>query len=103
MKQIIKKGVLVAVLIGLLPVGVLKAQDTLTVSLPKALEIAMSKSPTIKVANKEIERVDYSKKERLSALFPTISGSGTYSRTFAKSKSVITMNGVPMILEFEDE
>ena len=100
MKQIIKKGVLVAVLIGLLPVGVLKAQDTLTVSLPKALEIAMSKSPTIKVANKEIERVDYSKKERLSALFPTISGSGTYSRTFAKSKSVITMNGVPMILEF---
>jgi outer membrane protein len=99
-KQFNKKIVLVMVLLSLLPVFVLKAQDTLTVSLPKALEIAMSKSPTIRVANKEIERVDYSKKERVAALFPTISGSGTYSRNLKNQKSVISFNGVPTVLEF---
>lgn len=100
MKQLRRKFTLAAALLGLLPTAFLKAEDTLTVSLPRAIEIAMSKSPTIQVANKEISRVDYSKKERLSALFPTISGSATYSRTISKSKSVISMNGNPMILEF---
>ena len=76
------------------------AQDTLTVSLPKALEIALSKSPTIKIANKEIRRVDYSKKERLAGLFPTINGSGTYSRNLKNQKSVISFNGSPTVLEF---
>jgi outer membrane protein TolC len=92
--------ILVMVLICLLPSVALKAQDTLTVSLSKAIEIGLSESPTIKVANKEIQRVDYSKKEGLAALFPTISGSGTYSRNFAKSKMVIVMNGTPVVMEF---
>ena len=99
MKKNCKKNVLAIAMICLLPVG-LKAQDTLTVSLPKALEIAMSKSPTIKVANKEIERVDYSKKERLASLYPTINGSGTYSRNLKNQKSVISFNGTPTVLEF---
>ena len=94
------KIMLLVVLITALPTFAQKTQDTISISLAKALEIAMSKSPTIKVADKEIERIDYSKKERLSALFPTISGSGTYSRTISKSKSAISMNGTPMILEF---
>jgi len=98
-KKNCKKNVLAIAMICLLPVG-LKAQDTLTVSLPKALEIAMSKSPTIKVANKEIERVDYSKKERLASLYPTINGSGTYSRNLKNQKSVISFNGTPTVLEF---
>jgi len=84
----------------MLPLAGMQAQDTLTVSLPKALEIAMSKSPTIKVANKEITRVDYSKKERIAGLFPTISGSGTYSRNLKNQKSVISFNGTPTVLEF---
>ena len=99
MKKNCKKNVLAVAIICLLPVG-LKAQDTLTVSLPKALEIAMSKSPTIKVANKEIERVDYSKKERLASLYPTINGSGSYSRNLKNQKSVISFNGTPTVLEF---
>jgi len=91
---------LAAAFVIMLPFSVMKAQDTLTVSLSKALEIAMSKSPTIKVANKEITRVDYSKKERLAGLFPTISGSGTYSRNLKNQKSVISFNGTPTVLEF---
>ena len=85
-KKICKKNVLAVVVICLLPFVGLKAQDTLTVSLPKALEIAMSKSPTIKVADKEIERVDYSKKEKFAALFPNISATGSYSRAIKKQK-----------------
>lgn len=100
MRQFERKFVLAAVLICMLPVAALKAQDTLTVSLSKALEIAMSQSPTIKVANKEIERVDYSKKERFAGLFPSINGSGSYSRNLQKQKSVISFGGAPTLLEF---
>ena len=100
MKKNNKRNVLVAAMICLLPLTGLKAQDTLTVSLQKALEIAMSKSPTIRIANKEISRVDYSKKERLAGLFPTISGSGTYSRNLKNQKSIISFNGTPTVLEF---
>jgi len=99
-KKNCKRNVLAAAFVIMLPFSVMKAQDTLTVSLSKALEIAMSKSPTIKVANKEITRVDYSKKERLAGLFPTISGSGTYSRNLKNQKSVISFNGTPTVLEF---
>ena len=100
MKKISKKNVLLAAIVIMLPLSLLRAQDTLTVSLPKALEIALSKSPTIKIANKEITRVDYSKKERLAGLFPTISGSGSYSRNLKNQKSVISFNGTPTVLEF---
>ena len=86
MKQVNKKNVLVTAMICLLPLSALKAQDTITVSLPKALEIAMSESPTIKVANKEIERVTYSKKERQGNLLPFVSASAAYQRAVKKQK-----------------
>ena len=97
MKQFSRKFVLAVALICMLPMAVLKAQDTLTVSLPKALEIAMSSSPTIKVANKEIERVDYSKKEKFAALFPSISASASYSKSIEAQKMIlpIAMFGLP--------
>ena len=37
--------------------------DTLALSLDKCIAIALNENPTIKVADMEIERVDYSKKE----------------------------------------
>lgn len=86
MKQFSRKFVLAAALICMMPTAMLKAQDTLTVSLSKALEIAMSESPTIKVANKEIERVTYSKKERKGGLLPMVSLSAAYQRAIKKQK-----------------
>lgn len=90
-----KKVKIVMSVFCLLPIGMLSAQDTLTVSLQKALEIAMSQSPTIKVANKEIERVDYSKKEKFAALYPNISASGSYQRAIKKQKVFFTIPGMP--------
>lgn len=86
MKQFSKKIVLAAALMYMLPTAMLRAQDTLTVSLSKALEIAMSQSPTIKVAEKEIQRVSYSKKERQGNLLPFVSASAAYQRAVKKQK-----------------
>lgn len=94
-KKFRKKITLLMVIVCLFPIGKLMAQDTLTVTLSKALEIALSKSPTIKVADKEIERIDYSKKERLAVLFPSISASGSYQRAIRKQKVFFTIPGMP--------
>ena len=94
-KRLKFKKILVIALIGLLPATGAFAQDTITVSLPKALEIALSESPTIKVANKEIQRVDYSKKERMGGLFPSVSLSGAYQRAIKKQKMFFSFPGMP--------
>jgi hypothetical protein len=59
-KLSISKKMLLAILI-LLPSTdfTLSAQDTLKLDLSKALEIALSENPTVKVANKEIEKKKY--------------------------------------------
>lgn len=61
-----------------------KAQDTIRLDLGKALEIALSENPTVKVANKEIEKKKYAKKGSYAALFPQISFGADYNRTLKK-------------------
>jgi len=92
-KKMNKRILLMMAIVLLLPS--LSAQDTLRVSLIKALEIAMSKSPTIKVADKEIERVDYSNKEKFAALFPTVSAAGSYQRALKKQRMFFSFPGAP--------
>ena len=64
--------------------------ETVTMSLQQCLDIALSESPTIKVADLEITRSDYSKKETLAQLLPTVSFGGSYNRMLAKQ--VMYMN-----------
>ena len=66
--------------------------DTLTLSLDQCISIALSDNPTIRVADMEIERMDYSKKETLGQLLPTISFGGSYSRTLAKQTMYMNMD-----------
>lgn len=68
-----------------------KAQDTIRLNLGKALEIALSENPTVKVANKEIEKKKYAKKGSYAALFPQISFGADYNRTL--KKQVMYMDG----------
>lgn len=68
-----------------------KAQDTIRLDLGKALEIALSENPTVKVANKEIEKKKYAKKGSYAALFPQISFGADYNRTL--KKQVMYMDG----------
>ena len=47
---VVKKKILLAFAVSLLFLGNVKAQDTLSLTLDKAIEIALSENPTIKVA-----------------------------------------------------
>ena len=58
--------------------------QTLVLDLKTAIGIALNENPTIKVADVEIEKKDYSKKETIAGLFPRIDGSASYSRTIEK-------------------
>lgn len=60
--------------------GSINAQDTLRLNLDKAIEIALSDNPTIKLASKEIERQQYYKDEVRGGFLPTLSGSAQYTR-----------------------
>lgn len=62
-------------------------------TLDQCIEIALSESPTVKVADMEIARMDYSKKETLGQLLPNISFDGTYSRMLAKQVMYMNMDG----------
>lgn len=62
------------------------AQDTLRLDLNKALEIALSENPTIKIADKEIELQEYVRKETVGNLLPNVSASGAYNRSLIKSE-----------------
>ena len=60
------------------------AGDSLIVDLETALSIAMSESPTIQVADMEIQKKQYTRKSIQSALFPQIDAVGQYTRTLKK-------------------
>lgn len=60
------------------------AQEPLVLDLDKALEIAMSENPTVRVANREIEKKEYAKKGSYAALFPQVNFGFDYTRTLKK-------------------
>ena len=77
---------------------ILKAQDTqpLHLTLDQALEIALSESNTIKIADMTVEKTGYARKGSYSALYPNISANGSYQRTLKKQVMVMDMGGQPM-------
>lgn len=58
----------------------------LKLSLDEAIDLALSENPTVKVADLEIERYDYVRKETLGSLYPSLSVSGTYTRAIVKTE-----------------
>ena len=95
MKCFLSKKMLLAVAV-LLSVGYVQAQevkDTLQLTLDKALEIALSENPTMKVAGQEIQLKKEAKKEAYGGLFPEISLTGSYSRTLKKQTMVMDFGG----------
>lgn len=62
-------------------------------SLENCLEVALSDNPSIHVADMEIRRVDYSRKETLAQLFPTVNFGVSYNRMLAKQVAYMNMDG----------
>lgn len=68
-------------------------QDSLRVDLETALEIALSESPVTRIADRDIERAMYARKESQAGLWPGISASGIYNRTLKKQVMVMDFGG----------
>ena len=62
------------------------AVTTMQLTLQEAIDLALSENPTIKVADLEVERYDYVRKETLGNLYPSLSASGTYTYAVVKSE-----------------
>lgn len=61
-------------------------EQQLTLSLDKALEIALSDNPTIQVAGLEIERQDWVRKQTIGSLLPNVSVQSQYSYSIVKQE-----------------
>ncbi len=81
------KRLVLALCFGAFAAGSASAQLRLT--LDDAIRMALSENPTIKVADLDVERYDYVKKETRGNLLPSLSVSGDYTRAIEKS----TMRG----------
>lgn len=81
----------VCMLLPSLAFSPLQAQEPLVLDLEKALEIALSENPAVKVAGQEIQKKKYAQKGAYAALFPQINFGADYSRTL--KKQVMYMDG----------
>ncbi|MDR3137616.1 MAG: TolC family protein [Tannerellaceae bacterium] len=65
--------------------------EIVVLTLEDALRVGMSESPTVKVADKEVEKKRYGHKGAYAALFPQLNFGADYSRTL--KKQVMYMDG----------
>lgn len=81
--------------LSLLALSVLPAManDTVRLSRNECVAIALQDNPTIRVADMEVKRMDYSKRETLANLFPNIDFSGAYQRTIKLQTVSMNMGG----------
>ena len=68
-------------------------QSALTLTLEQALEIALSESPTIKVAEQEIEIKRFAKQETYASLYPRFDATAQYQRVLAKQTMSMDFGG----------
>ncbi|MBR6561157.1 MAG: TolC family protein [Alistipes sp.] len=61
-------------------------ESPLVLTLDEALQVALSDNPTVKVADKTIQKKQYAKKGTYAALWPEISASATYQRYIKKQR-----------------
>ena len=70
-------------------------QDERSLTLDECLAIALSDNPTVRVADMEVRRMDYSKKEVIGQFLPSIDFGANYSRTLAKQVAYMNMDNFP--------
>lgn len=67
--------------------------ETLTLSREQCVEIALRDNPTVIVADMEVKKVDYAKKETLAAILPSIDFSASYQRSIELQTIRMNMGG----------
>ena len=74
----------------------INAQDTLSITLDQALEIALSESNTVKIADMTVEKSGYAQKGSYASLYPNVNVTSSYQRTLLKQVMVMDMGGQAM-------
>ena len=69
-----------------LAAGAWRVSGQMRLTLPQALELALSENPTVRVAEMEVERYDYVKRQTWGSLLPQLTASGNYTRSIIKSE-----------------
>lgn len=74
----------------------LRAQEPTRLTLDQALEIALTESNTVKIADMTVEKSGYAKKGSYASLYPNVNVSSSYQRTLLKQVMVMDMGGQAM-------
>ena len=69
------------------------ADSVLYLNMEKTLTIALSESPTIKIADIDVQKKDYSKRETIAGLLPKIDASASYQRSIKKQRMYMSGKG----------
>ena len=69
------------------------ADSVLYLNMDKTLTIALSESPTIKIADIDVQKKDYSKRETIAGLLPKIDASASYQRSIKKQRMYMSGKG----------
>lgn len=85
MRMKMKKIIIVCSAV-LLATGASAQNNRVELTLDRAIEIALDDNPTIKIAELEIERQKYVKRETIGNHLPSLSVSGQYNRAIKKSE-----------------
>ena len=89
-----------ALALALMLFGSVRAQETLNLTLDKALEIALADNPTIKVADQEIVLKKEANKEAWMTLLPELSVGGTWQYTIKAPE--MKLNGMSFRMGDDD-
>ncbi|MBP3552992.1 MAG: TolC family protein [Bacteroidaceae bacterium] len=89
-----------ALALALLLTGAVRAQETLNLTLDKALEIALADNPTIRVADQEIVLKKVANKEAWMNLLPELSVSGSWQYTIKAPE--MKLNGMSFRMGDDD-
>lgn len=95
----IMKRCLAFLLAGIVTCGMVttvQAQDSVHIDLNKALEIALSESPSMRIADRNVQIKQVYKKEQIVSLFPDVSIASNYNRTLLKQTMSMDMQGQTM-------
>ena len=76
--------------------GLSMSSGTMHLTLDQALEIALSESNAIKIADMTVEKTGYAQKGSYASLYPNVNISGSYQRTLQKQVMVMDMGGQTM-------
>ena len=93
-----RKNILISVLLLSASVWMLsaQAQDSIHVDLNKAIDMALSETPTMRIADRNVQIKQIYKKEQIAALFPDVSLAANYNRTLLKQTMSMDMGGQTM-------